>query len=335
MKKRIAIVGGGGFIGHNLALELKKKFKVYILDNLLVNNLYSVIMNTDKIPNPNLSKYIIEQRLDLIEKNKINFLFCDARNYHELSYNLDKVKPDIIIHLAAVSHSNRANKTPLSTFDHSLRTLENSLDYSKKSVKHFIFFSSSMVYGNFTKAIIDENSICDPLGIYGNLKFSGERLVIAHNQVFGLPYTIVRPSALYGERCISRRVSQIFIENLIDKKSIIIEGTGKEKLDFTYIKDLTHGVKKIIENKNSKNQIFNITYGKGRKIVDLVNILKKYFPDLKVEYRPKDKLMPKRGTLSTSKAKRLIGYNPSWPIEKGYVEYIKWYKNIFNQFRSK
>ena len=51
---------------------------------------------------------------------------------------------------------------------------------------------------------------CDPR--YGTLKLSGELLIKAYNQIFDLPYTIIRPSALYGERCISRRVGQIFIE---------------------------------------------------------------------------------------------------------------------------
>ena len=55
------------------------------------------------------------------------------------------------MHLAAVSHANRSNKDPHSTFDHSLRTLENALDNSRGIIDHFIFLSSSMVYGNFKK----------------------------------------------------------------------------------------------------------------------------------------------------------------------------------------
>ena len=59
------------------------------------------------------------------------------------------------------------------------------------------------------------------------------------------------------------------------KKDIIINGSGEEKLDFTYIDDLIQGISKIIGNKKSYNQIFNITYGDGRKIIELVEILKK------------------------------------------------------------
>ena len=59
-----------------------------------------------------------------------------------------------------------------------------------------------MVYGNFDGQEVNEDTVCNPLGIYGALKFGAEKLVIGYNQVFDLPYTIIRPSALYGERCV-------------------------------------------------------------------------------------------------------------------------------------
>ena len=130
---------------------------------------------------------------------------------------------------------NLQSSDPFSTFDHSFRTLENALDSSRGKVEHFIYFSSSMVYGNFQEDTVNEDSPCEPLGIYGALKYGGEKLVIAYNQVFELPYTIIRPSALYGERCVSRRVGQIFIENALTTGEITLNGDGLDKLDFTYI----------------------------------------------------------------------------------------------------
>jgi nucleoside-diphosphate-sugar epimerase len=78
-------------------------------------------------------------------------------------------------------------------------------------------------------------------------KAAGEKLVIAYQQVFGLPYTIIRPSALYGPRCISQRVIQIFIENALRGLKLRIDGDGGEKLDFTYIDDLVDGICRVIE----------------------------------------------------------------------------------------
>ena len=65
-----------------------------------------------------------------------------------------------------------------STFDHSLRTLENALDNAKNKIEHFIFLSSSMVYGNFKSAEVDEKTNCEPLGIYGALKYAAEKIII-------------------------------------------------------------------------------------------------------------------------------------------------------------
>ncbi len=333
--KKIALIGGAGFIGHNLAIHLQSLgANVTIIDGMQVNNLLSLVDNIDNLPYPDLSRAIINERTKLLKTAKTKIRVQDARDYHILSGLLNEINPNIIIQLAAVSHANRSNKDPYSTFDHSFRTLENSLDWSRSkdsNVEQFIFFSSSMVYGNFKGDQVDENNHCEPLGIYGALKYGSEKIVIGYNQTFDLPYTIIRPSALYGERCISRRVGQIFIENSIMGKEIVMSDEGRESLDFTYINDLVDGVTKCIGNKNALNQIFNLTYGKACSIANMSEIIRDHFPNIKIRNIERDKLMPKRGTLNVDKAKDLIGYNPSWPLEKGYPQYIDWYKNFIKE----
>lgn len=327
---KVCLVGGGGFIGHNLAIHLKKLgAKVDIVDSLQVNNLYAFGRAGDDIVNRDLYIKIINQRLDLLREHGIPLHLQDAREYHALSAILADIKPEVVIQLAAVSHANKSNKDPYSTFDHSLRTLENALDVSRSiGVKHFIFFSSSMVYGNFDGQAVTEETICNPIGIYGALKYAGEKMVIAYNQVFNMPFTIVRPSALYGERCVSRRVGQIFLENALFGKDLTINGDGSEGLDFTYIEDLCHGIERVIESEKSKGEIFNLTYGQARPVREMAEMVCKAFPGIKINYAPKDKLMPDRGTLSVEKARRLIGYNPQYPLDKGYARYIEWYKTL-------
>ena len=332
MNKKILLVGGCGFIGHNLALHLKKKgFSVSITDSLSVNNVLS--FTDSDIKNKKLYTSILNNRIELLNKNEINLIVQDARDYHAISKVYGDIDPDIIIHLAAVSHANKSNKDPHSTFDHSFRTLENTLDFAKNKKVHVIYLSSSMVYGNFDSKDVNEETLCKPIGIYGTLKYSGELLVKAYNQVFDLPYTIIRPSALYGERCVSRRVGQIFIENAIQGLDISINGDGEEKLDFTYIEDLIEGIRLCCEKESAKNQTFNLTYGNSRKISELTKILKKEFPDIKIHYKEREKFMPERGTLDVSKAKKLLGYKPINPIEKGYIKYISWYKNFWNNLK--
>ncbi len=98
------------------------------------------------------------------------------------------------------------------------------------------------------------------MGIYGALKFAGEKLVIGYNQVFGMNYTIIRPSALYGERCVSRRVGQVFIENALRGDSIRVKGDGSDRLDFTYIGDLVEGIVAALTDDNAYNQVFGMNY---------------------------------------------------------------------------
>lgn len=331
--KKILLVGGSGFIGHNLALYLKKKNAIpYVVDGLTINNLYSVD-NVD-VRNKKLYLAILKNRIELLKEEKIEFIIQDARDYNAVLELYKKIDPDIIIHLAAVSHANKSNKDPHVTFDNSLRTLENTLDYVRLNKKHVIYLSSSMVYGNFDGKDVSEETACKPMGIYGNLKLSGELIVKAYSDVFDFPYTIIRPSALYGERCVSRRVGQIFIENAIQNLDININGNGDERLDFTYIEDLLQGIYKVCVNENSKNETFNITYGNSRKLSELANILKSEFPKIKINYVGREEFMPERGTLNINKAIKILDYNPQFKLEDGYIKYIRWYKKFFKEFEN-
>ena len=326
--RRVALIGGAGFIGHNLALDLKSHgADVHIIDSLQVNNLGAFSNGSDD-PSKQLYMQLIYERLAALREINVPLHVVDARDYQVLSRCLGDIKPDVIVQLAAIAHANRANKDPFSTFDHSFRTLENALDCARGQDRHFIYFSSSMVYGNFEGEAVSEDRHCDPMGIYGALKYGGEKLVIAYNQVFGLPFTIVRPSALYGERCVSRRVGQAFIENALRGMPLTVNGDGTDALDFTYIGDLVQAVRLCIEKPEARNQIFNTTYGGARSLNQMIEIMRTRFPNIEVKYQSRDGLMPERGTLSVDKARRLLGYAPQSPLESGFLRYIDWYKGL-------
>jgi nucleoside-diphosphate-sugar epimerase len=326
--RKIALIGGAGFIGHNLALTLARLgAEVHVVDSLQVNNL-GAFSNSHGDPGKALYLHLINERLRLLKEAEIPLHVLDARDYQVLSRCLSEMKPDTLVHLAAIAHANRANKDPYSTFDHSFRTLENALDCARGQDRHFIYFSSSMVYGNFEGDTVTEDRHCEPLGIYGALKYGGEKLVIAYNQVFGLSYTIVRPSALYGEYCVSRRVGQAFIENVLRGLPLSVNGDGSDALDFTYVQDLIQGLVLCMVKEEARNQTFNLTYGSSRTLRQMIEIVQVHFPGVEVKYQPRDVLMPERGTLSVEKAGRLLGYAPAYPLEKGFVSYIQWYKDL-------
>jgi nucleoside-diphosphate-sugar epimerase len=335
-RKRIVLIGGAGFIGHNLALELKALgADVSVIDGLQVNNLLSLHDDaTSGHMDRQLYLTMLNERLELLRAAEIPLYVEDARDYQRLNLVMNKLQPQVVVLLAAVSHASRSNKDPYHTFDHSFRTLENALDIARSgAVEHFVYFSSSMVYGNFEGAAVTEEHPCNPMGIYGALKFGGEKLVIAYNQVFRLPYTIVRPSALYGERCISRRVGQVFIENALRGQDIVIKGDGAEGLDFTYIGDLVDGLCRVIGHNAASNQVFNLTYGQSRSLNEMAAIIQDEFPGIRVRHVERDALMPERGTLNVSKARTLVGYTPQHPLEIGYRKYIQWYRGLFDRLK--
>ena len=131
--------------------------------------------------------------MDLLHENDVEVNVEDA-DYSAMSLLIGQHKPDVIVQLAAVSHANKSNKDPHTTFDHTLRTLENTLDISKGLGCHVIYFSSSMVYGNFNSKSVNEETPCNPLGIYGTLKYSGELIVKAYKE------RLICPTLLLGHQ---------------------------------------------------------------------------------------------------------------------------------------
>jgi nucleoside-diphosphate-sugar epimerase len=185
-----------------------------------------------------------------------------------------------------------------------------------------------MVYGDFLTPAVDEEHPLNSIGIYGALKVAGEKIVVAYDQVFGLQYTIVRPSALYGPRCISRRVGQLFIEDALAGEALRVQGDGSDRLDFTYIEDLVQGLSLVLDHPDSRGETFNLTYGESRSISDLASIVQQHFPGTEIEHVQRDNLMPVRGTLSVEKARKQLGYAPSNPLEVGIEKYVAWYREL-------
>ncbi|MDA9708860.1 NAD(P)-dependent oxidoreductase [Alphaproteobacteria bacterium] len=334
--ENVMLIGGSGFIGHHLALELKnKQANVLVLDNLQVNNIVSILGNSE-INETKRQLYInfILERFKLMREADIVIANIDGRDLSALSTVYNDFKPTKIIHLAAISSAVVANNNSSVAYDIQINSLRNTINLCQNSnncTNQLVFLSSSTVYGDFKEKSVDETVRPQPKGVYANGKYIGERMVREAKSLFNLDYTIVRPSALYGIRCISGRVSQKFIENALSKKPLILEGGGGGQLDFTHVDDLVEGIIRTLIYEEARSKTFNLTYGNARPISDLAKIIKKIIPEVELKEAPAAKLKPKRGTLNINRAKKLLNFVPNKPIEIGYHEFCQWYIKQWNK----
>ena len=322
--KTTLITGGLGFIGSTICEELLQK--KYTNRCILVDN-FGGYMNPIKDGFVDFRKQRFKSLKNIIIER------CDTSNYKALSSIINKYKPNYIYHTAALPLAKVSNLTneeaKISSVDSTVNIID-SINLLKNKIKNykfdrFIYFSSSMIYGDFKKSMVTEESEKNPKDAYGIMKLAGQIVTEGLCKLHKIPYTIIRPSAVYGPKDMNRRVSQIFIENAFKNEKIYIQGKN-EKLDFTYIKDLANGSILAAMKKKGVNEIFNITCGKGQTLFSYVSYLKSEFPKLRYVIKKKDKTKPSRGTLSIKKAKRLLGYKPRYSLKDGLKEYIKFLK---------
>ena len=151
-------------------------------------------------------------------------------------------------------------------------------------------------------------------------------MVIAYNQVFGMPYTIIRPSAVYGPTDVNRRVSQIFVENALRKKPLILHNGGRSRLDFTHVDDVSEGFARATLSDRGQNRIYNITRSRGRSLREFAELVAKCVPGTRIEERPAEVFRPERDALSIERARSELGFEPKIDLEDGipaYVEFVR------------
>lgn len=330
--QRILLVGGAGFIGHNFALELARLgAAVEIVDNLAVNNLIDNGFDPSRDPvRRHAYQSFLMARFAHLREAGIGLRCVDARQSLDLAGVVESFDPTKIVHMAAIASAVDARHTPGLAFDLQLGILRHVLEIARlrtNRVNQVMLMSSSTVYGDFKGDSVDEDTPKSPKGIYATAKLMGEQLLETYRDQYGVGTTVIRPSALYGERCISRRVSQIFIENALTGKPLLLEGGGDGKLDFTYITDLVQGMVRAaaLHRGVEDSETFNLTYGRARTIAELAGIVSDIIPKAILEERPRAKDKPVRGTLSTARAQAKLGFRAKWGLDTGYRRYCEWY----------
>ena len=264
--KTALITGGLGFIGSNLTkilIERKIVSRCILLDS------YTGFVN------PTKESFIDQRKYRFKNKKNIIIERGDAKDFRLVYKVLDLYKPEIIFHTAAIPLAKidnlNANEAKIGSIDTTTNILEciNFFQSRKKyNINRFVYISSSMIYGDFKKNIVTETSDSDPKEIYGTMKLAGEIITKGLCKFYKIPFTIIRPSAVYGPTDMNNRVSQIFVEKALKGQEITIQGKD-EKLDFTFVEDLANGCILAGIKKKGINQTFNITYGKAQSLYNL------------------------------------------------------------------
>lgn len=316
------VTGGLGFVGSYIAKDL--------IDNKIVKKVICLdsFVNYVDVTDKNFLDYR-KIRLEGFS-NEVIVERGDAKFYGVISNLIEQYRPKYIFHLASLPLAKIDNLNVEEAFESSVTATSNIIQIcsSIKGYKpeRFIYTSSSMVYGNFEENEVTEDSKCNPIEIYGSAKLSGEIATKGLCNYFNIPWTIVRPSAVFGPTDMNNRVSQLIIDKAMQKETIDIYGKD-EKLDFTYVKNLSLGFVSVATHKNGINQIFNITNGKAHTLVQFLEEVKRYIPDVDYVIKDRDQSRPLRGTLSNEKIYNLINFKPPFTFEEGVREYVNYKLN--------
>ena len=311
---KIIVTGGLGFIGHNVVRILEQQgHECYVVDNQT---------NYDFIPYDELT-YLIDHRTKRIDSRVFNI---DIRKADRINTLFRTVEPDTVIHLASFPRQKVVSGNPAQASEVMSTGLINLLEASKQySVKKFVYISSSMVYGDF-QSDVTEYALCKPIGQYGIMKYMGEKLVEDYHRQGHFDYTIIRPSAVYGEWDVEDRVVSKFMTQAMRGETLKVKGAD-EVLDFTYVEDTAMGIALAATKNRSNGNIYNITRSDDRQytLKDAAELAIAIAGQGQLEIADRDLAFPKRGRLSIGCAQEDLGYDPKVSVEEGFRRYHAWY----------
>ena len=322
----ILVTGSAGFIGFHVTQRLLKlNFKVIGIDS--INNYYD--------------KNLKIQRLKIL-KNKKNFIFykLNLKNRILLEKIIKRYNPEKVIHLAAQPGVRYSIINPYAYIDSNIIGFLNILHLSKNyGVKHFVYASSSSVYGGNKKIPFSEKDSADhPLQLYAATKRANELMAYSYSSLYKIPTTGIRFFTVYGPWGRPDMALFLFTKNILKKKPINLFNHGKHIRDFTYIDDAVDGVIKIINKipKIVKEKIHKenfvphriVNIGSSKKI-KLINYIKAI--ELALKMKAIKNLLPKqKGDMhttfsDTSLINKLVNYKSKTKINDGVKKFTKWF----------
>ena len=331
---RVLITGTAGFIGFHLAkLLLENNFTVHGYDGM--TKYYDINLKHARhnilLQNPNFTK--TEGMLE------------DNDKLHEVAF---KFKPDVIVHLAAQAGVRYSLENPRAYIDSNIVGTFNVMEIAKKQkVKHLLIASTSSVYGANSKMPFTEIEKNDTqLTIYAASKKANESMAHSYAHLWKIPITAFRFFTVYGPWGRPDMALFKFVSGILNNRPIDIYNNGELYRDFTYVDDLVHGIKLLIDtipstDKNTNNfdslspvapyRVVNIGNSNKIKLLDFIEAIEKNLGKKAIRnYLPMQKGDVAATWADVSLLNTLTDYTPQTNFKDGIDKFIKWYRNYYN-----
>ena len=318
--KNILVTGGAGFIGSNLTEALLKKgHTVRVLDNFATGKMENLLPLFQTFP------------------TTFKLLVGDIRNLEDCRKAVEGV--EYVFHQAALGSVPRSIKDPITSNEVNVSGFLNMLVASRDAdVKRFIYAASSSTYGDSVSLPKKENVIGNPLSPYAITKYVNELYADVFAKTYGLETIGLRYFNVFGRKQDPNgayaAVIPLFVKNLMQHESPVINGDGENSRDFTYIDNVIQMNIRAMETENPEaiNQVYNTAYGERTTLNQLVVYLKEHLSEyddeiknIKVIHGPNRPGDIPHSLANIDKAKTLLGYDPQFSMKEGLKEAVKWY----------
>jgi UDP-glucuronate 4-epimerase len=317
-KPVVLVTGAAGFVGMHTCLELQRLGMTPIgLDN--VNDYYSTDLK--------------ELRIQELQRQNIAFLrgdVCDATLVQQL---IDTHHITRIIHLAAQAGVRFSLDHPLEYTRNNIDCVVHLLELFVRNQMHkdgtsLIYASSSSVYGNNLKIPFAETDrIEDPASVYAATKRSDELLATTYFNLYNMTSIGLRFFTVYGPYGRPDMAPFLFTDRVSNHQTIKVFNHGQSRRDFTYVDDIVQGVVNSLFVQTHQPELINLGFGRPIVLQDFVNLVEENVGHKAII----QEMGMQKGDVPTtyadiSKARYLLGYQPSTPIEEGIAKFVAWFR---------